>query len=177
MMEEATFKKDTTPYLIFECSKCKQFMYVKITQKGKKCLRCGRAHVVSKLVVLGEIVYGMTAAVEEVKRKQNDFSLTELGHDPELRAFTDFKVSGFTPQSEECEQTRSDREQEEDFSDQFTKMLREIKSTYKTFPNYVLEVMADNYMIPHSTLKSLINQFQKKGILIKSKDNSYKINL
>ena len=65
-MEEAAFKKDETPYLIYESSKCRQFMYVKTTQKGKKCLRCGRTHVVSKIIDSGEIVYGMSAAVAEV---------------------------------------------------------------------------------------------------------------
>lgn len=173
-MDEATFKKDETAYLIFECTKCRQFMYVKTTQKGKKCLRCGRNHTVSKILDSGEIVNGMTAAVEDVKEKQNDFGISELGHAPELRAFDDFKVAGFTPQDTQAETII---EQEEEYSHQFLRMLREISKTYTTFPRYVIEVMADNYMIPPSKLKELITQFHKKGILEKLDDNSYKINL
>jgi len=174
-MEEAAFKKDETPYLIFECSKCRQFMYVKTTQKGKKCLRCGRTHVVSKIIDSGEIVNGMTAAVEEVKKKQNEFGISELGHGPELRAFSDFKVAG--PPSQNKEQKEVDIDSEEEFSEQFTRLLKEIGSTYKTFPAYVIEVMADNYMIPHSQLKFLKKLFENKGILKKLRENSYKVTL
>ena len=56
-------------------------------------------------------------------------------------------------------------------------MLKEISSTYKKFPSYVIEVMADNYMIPTSQLKFLVKQFQIKGILVKLEDNSYIVNL
>lgn len=176
-MEESTFKKDENPYLIFECTKCKQYMYVKTTQKGKKCLRCGRTHTVSKILHSGEIVNGMTTAVEEVKRKQNDFGVSVLGHAPELRTFGDFKASRSSTQNKEFELIAINKEQEEEFSEQFTRMLKEISSSYKKFPGYVFEVMADNYMIPHSQLKFLKKQFQKKGILVKLDDKSYKINL
>ena len=166
-----------TPYLIFECSKCRQFMYVKTTQKGKKCLRCGRTHTVSKIIDSGEIVNGMTIAVETVKEKQNDFGISELGHAPELRAFDDFKIAGPSPLNNEFEPAEADKDQEEDFSNQFANMLNGISSTYKEFPDYVIEVMAENYMIPHSQLKFLMKQFQVKGILVKLKGNSFKINL
>ena len=56
-------------------------------------------------------------------------------------------------------------------------MFNGISSTYKEFPDYVIEVMAENYMIPHSQLKFLMKQFQVKGILVKLKGNSFKINL
>lgn len=176
-MEEVAFKKDETRYLIFECSKCRQFMYVKTTQKGKKCLRCGRTHIVSKIIDSGEIVNGMTTAVDEVKKKQNEFGISELGHAPELRAFSDFKVAGLSSQNKDVEQKEVDIASEEDFSEQFTIMLKEIASTYKSFPGYVIEVMADNYMIPHSQLKFLKKQFETKGILKKLSDNSYKVSL
>lgn len=177
-MEEATFKKDETPYLIFECTKCRQFMYVKTTQKGKKCLRCGRTHTVSKILDSGEVVNGMTTALETVKEKQNEFGIVELGHTPELRAFDDFKVAGPSPLNNEFNQVEIDKDQEEeDYSNQFKDMLKEISSTYKKFPDYVLEVMADNYMIPHSQLNFLTKQFQDKGILKRLADSNYTINL
>lgn len=176
-MEEATFRKDETPYLIFECTKCKQFMYVKTTQKGKKCLRCGRTHTVSRMLDSGEIVSGMTTAVEAVKEKQNEFGVSELGHGPELRSFGDFKVSRTESTPSQFDEIERDSNQEEDYSHQFKNMLEEISSTYKKFPSYVLEVMADNYMIPHSQLKFLKKQFQNKGILKKLEGNSYEVTL
>jgi len=176
-MEEATFKKDETPYLIFRCTKCKQYMYVKITQKGKKCLRCGKNHTVSKILKSGEIVKGMTTAVEEVKKKQNELGISEVGHMPEFRAFGDFKVSRTQPKTIQLEINDTDQKQEDDFSHQFKKMLKEISSTYKKFPDYVLEVMADNYGIPHSQVKLLKKLFQKEGILEQLDNKSYRINL
>ncbi|MHA2220106.1 MAG: DUF1922 domain-containing protein, partial [Candidatus Hodarchaeales archaeon] len=55
-MEDIQFKKDETPYLIFACYKCKQFLYAKTTQKTRKCLRCGRMHKIEKIIDSGEIV-------------------------------------------------------------------------------------------------------------------------
>ena len=174
-MEETTFKKDETPYLIFECSKCRQFMYVRTTQKGKKCLRCGCTHVVSRILDSGEIVNGMTAAVDEVKNRQNGFAVSELGHSPEFRAFTDFKVSLNRPDITHFKDDTSDPDQDDEYSDRFTRMLKEISLIYDEFPSYVIEVMADNYMIPHFQLKFLKKQFESKGILKKLSNDSYKV--
>ncbi len=92
-MEEAGFKKDETPYIIFPCSKCKQYMYVKTTQKTKRCLRCGRSHKVVSINDSGEIVEGITEAVNTVKQKQAEFAIKENGNIPEFRAIGDFKSS------------------------------------------------------------------------------------
>lgn len=173
-MEEATFKKDETPYLIFACRKCSQFMYVKTTQKGKKCLRCGRYHVVSSILDSGEIVKGMTTAVEKVKEKQNDFAISELRKTPEFRAMTDFRITGFSSQYQEAEQKKSEKKQK-DYSIQFTAMLKEISLIYEEFPDYVFDVMADNFKIPQAELRLLEKEFLKKGILKKLDDRSYTI--
>ncbi|MFX1279868.1 MAG: hypothetical protein ACFFA3_10660 [Promethearchaeota archaeon] len=175
-MEEATFKKDETPYLIFTCRKCSQYMYVKTTQKGKKCLRCGQNHIVSDILDSGKIVKGMTSAVEEVKKKQNEFAISELGNTPEFRAMTDFRITGFSSQFEEAEQNESEKKQE-DYSIQFTAMLKEISLTYDRFPDYVFDVMADKFKIPQVELRLLEKEFLKKGILKKIYDRSYTINL
>ena len=172
-MEDATWKKDETPYLIFECAKCRQYLYVKTTQKGKKCLRCGRNHTVSKILNSGEIVNGMTAAVETVKKQQDEFGKKELGHTPQFRAFGDFTVAikkskGITENNEESN---------EETTSQFKKMLKEIASTYKKFPLYIIEIMAENYGIPTSKLKRLTKSFQKKGILVQLDDYSYTVKI
>ncbi|MFX0167311.1 MAG: DUF1922 domain-containing protein [Candidatus Hodarchaeota archaeon] len=171
--EETTWKKDETPYLIFQCAKCKQYLYTKTTQKGKKCLRCGRNHTVSIILNSGEIVNGMSAAVEMVKKRQNELGKKELGHSPELRAFGDFTVA--VKKSED--RIRDGDGSSEDTIRQFEKMLKEIYSTYKKFPLYIIEIIADNYGIPASELEVLTRSFQKKGILIRLNDNSYTVKI
>jgi hypothetical protein len=171
-MEEAMWKKDETPYLIFECAKCKQYLYVKTTQKGKKCLRCGRNHTVLRIMNSGEIVYGMTAAVEMVKKRQDEYGKKKLGHTPEFRAFGDFTV--VVKKSNNI--AEKGEESSEETTRQFKKMLKEIYSAYKKFPYYIIEIMAENYGILASELKGLTKNFQKKGILKQLDDNSYTIN-
>ena len=78
-MSTEVWKRDKKPYLVFKCKKCHQYSYVKINQKTKKCLRCGRTHQVRLIIPTGEIVYGITAALELVKEKQSKFKkLSEL---------------------------------------------------------------------------------------------------
>jgi len=172
-MEDATWKKDETPYLIFECAKCKQYLYVKATQKGKKCLRCGRTHTVSTIINTGEFVNGITAAVEMVKKRQDEFGKKELGHTPEFRAFGDFTVAV----KKLKDIAVNGAESSEDTTRQFRKMLFEISAMYKKFPIYIIEVMADNYGIPASELKNLAKNFQKQGILIRLDDYSYTVKM
>ena len=172
-MEEGRWKKDATAYLIFECKKCKQYLYVITTQKRKKCLRCGRNHIVSNILISGEIVNGMTAAVEKVKIRQDEFGKKELGETPEFRAYGDFTVA--VKKSNDL--ILKDEESSKKISSQFKKMLREISSTYNKFPLYIIEVMAENYGIPSSELKHLTKRFQKKGILIQLDDYFYIIKL
>ncbi len=166
-MEEIAFKKDETPYLIFACRKCQQFSYVKTTQKTKKCLRCGRTHQVSSLNE-GEIVYGMTAAVDTVKKKQNELAV------PEFRSNSDFIVSTNTnsrPKSRVNALRNSD--QEFDYKGKFTEMIIELSKLYGKFPKYMLEIMAENYGIPRSELWVLINEFKKNKILLLIKEADY----
>jgi len=63
-------QKSPTEYIVFQCTKCSQYTYAKTSQKGKKCPRCGRNHVVAHLE--GEIVEGPTNAMKLVKQIQND---------------------------------------------------------------------------------------------------------
>ncbi|MFW9873345.1 MAG: DUF1922 domain-containing protein [Candidatus Thorarchaeota archaeon] len=170
-MEEATWKKDDTPYLIFQCVNCKQYQYVKTTQKGKKCLRCGRNHSISRILNNGEIVNGMTAAVEMVKKRQIEFGKKELGYSPEFRAFGDFTV---TVKNSEKRRVM-EKEDSEEMSVKFKRMLQEIYSTYKKFPLYIIEIMAEDYGISDAKLKYLTKRFQKKGILVQIDDYSYTV--
>ena len=169
-MEEVGWKKDEKPYLVFTCSKCKQYLYVKTTQKTKKCLRCGRNHKVALLLNSGEIVKGMTVAVKIVQKQQNELAIKELGSDPELRADDDFTVKSRPKKVFNVDNNNEDG----DFSSQFIELLHEISRSYSIFPYYVFEIMAENFGIPTYELNFLVQDFQKKGVL-QCEDDSYKI--
>lgn len=182
-MEDIAFKKDETPYLVFTCKKCRQYSYVKTTQKTKKCLRCGRTHQVKDILSLGEIVYGMTAAVNTVKLKQSELAT------PEFRSEGDFVVAANksptrTPVKKNKKKVLSDKvndnnknDNNSDFKERFCEVLLELSRLYGKFPKYMLEIMAENYGIPAFELKLLIRSFKKRGILavLKNEDFYYQV--
>jgi len=169
-MEDGEWERDEKPYLIFTCSKCKQYSYVKTTQKTKKCLRCGRQHKVASIINSGEIVKGMTKAVETVKLRQNELTIKKIGTNPGFRAVDDFSVA--SKQQETL--IIDDNIDNNDLTTKFQKMLKEISKSYSEFPFYVLEIMAENFDIPLLELKILVRSYQKKGILIRQ-NGSYSI--
>ena len=177
-MEEITFKKDESPYLIFTCKKCRQYSYVKTTQKTKKCLRCGRTHQVKDILSLGELVYGMSAAVDAVKQKQTELTI------PEFRSEGDFVVAtNKTPTRTRVKKSKSktlsdsdkdnDNNKSLDFEERFIEVLLELSMLYGKFPKYILEIMADNYAIPALELKLLVKSFKKLGVLTVLKNENY----
>ncbi len=173
-MEDIAWEKDQTPYYVFPCSKCRQYMYVKTTQKTKKCLRCGRAHKVEHIQDSSELVNGISTAVEVVKARQNELAIQTLGDIPDLRAAHDFKVarSHSTPKEE-----KDIERGENGFLEKYKKILLKISSLYHKFPLYVIEVMADNFGIPSSEIKILTRSLLKEGIIIKINSNSYRLNV
>jgi len=175
-MEDTTFKKDEKPYLVFTCSKCSQYSYVKTIQKTKKCLRCGRTHQVKNLLGSGKVVYGMTAAVNTVKQKQ-----TELAT-PEFRSEGDFVVATNkfltrTPVKKSKIKVPSNKDSDKninlDFKKQFIEILLELSKLYGKFPKYMLEIMAENYGILAVELKRLIRSFRKQGVLTVLKNENF----
>ena len=171
-MEEVGWKRDETPYIVFGCKKCNQFMYVKETQKRKKCLRCGRSHKVSDIKNSGEIVNGMTNAVKTVKEKQNDLALKELGTLPEFKSLNDFRI---TKNMKSISKTIDNCIVENDYLYKFKKMLIELSEMYNEFPFYIIEMMAEDYGIPESEVKLMTTMFVKQGILVRLNNISYKI--
>ena len=180
-MEEITFKKDETPYLVFACRKCQQFAYVKTTQKNKKCLRCGRTHQVSSLTE-GERVFGMTAAVDAVKIKQSEFAI------PEFRSGGDYVISSYSRNKQSLPIAKSNvltqekcskDEKEVDYNNKFERLLNNLSRRHKTFPKYMIEIMSEDYGIPFEEVKGLINSFRKSNILqlVKEKEFYYELNL
>lgn len=161
-MEDIAFKKDETPYLIFACKKCGGFSYVKTVQKTKKCLRCGRKHEVQDIFKKGELVSGMTEAVNTVKRKQNELAT------PEFRSGGDFVVATHSvARPKSMKNALESKDQEIDYTPKFNEMLFELSRLYKKFPRYMLDIMAEDYKIPPIELVSLIRSAKKSGMLIK----------
>lgn len=172
-MDESTFEKDKTPYLVFACKKCQQFSYVKTSQKTKKCLRCGRPHQVESVLDEGEIVYGMTLAVNTVKRKQNELAV------PEFRSQNDFIIN--TKKIYNNNNTLSiikrKNGNEPDNTLKFEALLRELSKLYGKFPRYMIEIMAENSGISSQDLLILMKEFKNKGFLtiLKDEDFYYKV--
>ena len=173
-MEDSVWKKDENPYLVFSCSKCHQFTYVKPTRKSKKCVRCGRSHDVSKILEKGVIVYGVSTAVKLVKSKQNELAIKELGTHPDFRAFNDFNI---TKPLDKKEKNIDEENIENEYYSRFKEMLFDISKNYKRFPLYIIEMMADNYYIPESEVKLLTRSFQKQGILKLVKGHLFQVKL
>ncbi|NVM43834.1 MAG: DUF1922 domain-containing protein [Candidatus Lokiarchaeota archaeon] len=168
-MEETAFKKDKTPYLVFACKKCQQFLYVKTTQKTKKCLRCGRSHQVKTVLNKGEIVRGMTLAVNTVKRKQNELAV------PEFRSQNDFIIDTKSVQNNSLtfSYSKEDKIDEPDNRFKFKTLLLKLSKLYSKFPAYLIEIMAEDSGIPSQEIPRLIKKFKKKGFLIPLKDEEF----
>ncbi len=157
---------------MFPCAKCKQYTYVKNTQKTKKCIRCGYSHTVSKIVESGEIVRGISNAVETVKIRQNEFALKELGTYPQFRALNDIKIDKMI----KLQQNMPDEKSEDENYTKFKKLLIELSDLYREFPYYIIEIMAEKYEIPNSEVKLLTRNFLNQGILIQLEDSLFKLN-
>lgn len=168
-MEDNRFKKDSTPYYVFACMKCKNFSYVKTTQKGKKCLRCGRTHQVKNIIGISEEIYGVTAAKNKVIELQHELGLKELGSEPQLRADNDFLIT--LPDSKK---TLSNNEiKDKKNSSIFQNLLHALHDKYKQFPLYMIKLSAIDYEIPQKKLQLLIKEYFNNGFLKKAKNGLY----
>jgi DNA-binding IscR family transcriptional regulator len=52
-----------------------------------------------------------------------------------------------------------------DYSNKFLEALNYLKSTYKKFPKFMIEIIAEENGIPNNEVKKLINTYTKNGIL------------
>lgn len=158
---------------MFSCSKCKHYSYVRISQKGKKCLRCGRAHVVVNLDKISEVVNGVTAARDRVIQLQNELATQELGGEPALRAASDFylPISGFKTLSP-ISRLGADREERGLFI-AFKSVLEKLHQHYKKYPPYLIELLALDRGISKEESKLLMAEFLNKGLLKKTRDGLF----
>jgi len=155
MMEQKRWEKDKTPYVVFICTKCQQYSYMKTTQKTKKCLRCGRIYQVKKVLDKGEIVYGITEAVNKMKHQQNSLGDAQFSTENEFILY-----SGPEALSDKLTSKKN-----KDYTVLFQTLLNSLASTYKKFPAYMIEILAQDYGIPPLELKLLIRRFIKNGVL------------
>lgn len=173
-MNEKNWTRDKSPYLVFECNKCHQFSYVKLTQKTKKCLRCGRVHKVNSIKSGGETILGISKALEVVKKRQG-----ELKGEPDFEVDTSFKIQtqpevelNSKEQQDQIKQHKkslNSAENGEDYSHQFKQSLYELGKMYPSFPKYLIELMAENYSIPTSKVAGLIQRMIREEFLLYSK--------
>ena len=174
-MEINRLKKDENPYIIFTCFKCHQYLYVKTSQKTKKCLRCGHNHKVKSLINLGEIQIGLTNAIEAVKKKQNELAIKELKREPDLRTINDFCLTKASEPIVKSSKKLKKSENEIEYSEKFRSLLVKLSKMYEKFPSYMISMLFDEYKIPISELKILTNKFRRQGFLIALKNDYYKI--
>jgi hypothetical protein len=171
-------KKDKKPYIIFKCPNCEQYMYVKPSQKSKKCLRCEKTYSVEKIKIhfKVEIVKGMSNAVERVKDLQNQFAIKNLKEKPKLKSQNTF----FTPTNINSTHIRNKKTietmQKNTLERQFTELLEVLSEQFNEFPKYMIELMAKEYDIEQKDLEILIRTFLKNGKLEMINNKYFKIN-
>lgn len=177
-METPRWKKDTSPYMVFTCSKCGEYSYVKTTQKTKKCLRCNRTHQV-KNITWGVLVKGMTAAVETVKKKQTKLAIKEIGEHPDFHTSTDFSVSSTIVENIHDSNKNGNQKalegEDYDNTERFKEGLEELSKSYKQIPIYLLKMMTEEKLIPSGEGDLLIRKFVHEGMLIPLKNKYFKI--
>ena len=168
-VEKTAFEKDETPYLIFACKKCQQYSYVKTSQKTKKCLRCGRSHQAKDIMIEGEIVYGMTFAVDTVKKKQNELII------PEFRSQNDFVIETkrFPNHTESLSYSKGKKTDDLSCETKFKSLLCKLSKLYGKFPAYMIEIIAEDAGISQQETQLLIEKFKKKGFLNLLKDEEF----
>jgi hypothetical protein len=164
-MDETGFVKDESEYVVFSCTKCHQYSYVKITQKTKKCLRCGRSYQVKALLNSSTIIVkGMSAAVITVKNLQN-----QLGT-PSFRTGQEFVITSNNTSTSPTFTSNSNLPPHEA---KFLSLLADLSSRHKQFPLYLIELMAPDYDIPKELIATLTTQCLKSKILLKRENNQY----
>ena len=173
-MEEVRWKKDETSYLLFSCEKCGRWLYVKTTQKNKKCLSCRKTHNVNSIKNRSEVVKGITSAARRVKDLQHELAQKEGEGLPDLRSEDDF--STITTKSSQLSSNKISSKRcnkNIDLSRQFYKALLDVK--FQSFPFYIIEMIAEELEIQKSDLIMLMRGYIKAKILIPLPNQYFKI--
>jgi DNA-binding IscR family transcriptional regulator len=65
-----------------------------------------------------------------------------------------------------------------DYSERFLEVLNSLQKSYKKFPKFMIEIIAENHDIPPAEVKKLFNTFRRNGMLkiLKNKGFYYQLN-
>ena len=65
-----------------------------------------------------------------------------------------------------------------DYSERFMEALHSLQKSYKKFPKFMIEIIAESYGIPTAEVKKLFNTFRRNGILkiLKNEGFYYQLN-
>ena len=150
-----------TNYIIFACSKCNQYTYAKSDQKGKKCPRCGRGHVITE--VNGEIVESLVEASNLVRKLQSNFA----GQKPRLES----KSFGFSvlnqKKSEEVVVNKKKSIEEGISYKEYLICIKNLKAIYTEMPAHIYSM----FLQKKGLSEAEINQFS--SVAIKENKLSY----
>ena len=160
-MEEEKWSKDTKLYLVFKCSSCDQYSYVRPTQKTKKCLRCGRVHQVKNLGQSAIKVKGISEALKEVQARQ-----IILGK-ANFRAERAFALT--------VDNNKNKNDIEKDNLSKFKEMLKRLSDLYDEFPLFMIELMVEDTNIPKEEIDFLMNTLKHENFLTEIKNSYFKV--
>lgn len=160
-------KKDKTPYIVFACKKCNQYIYAKSSQKNKKCSRCGHAHRMSEMISSGTIVNGISNALCVIKNKQDELALKVQGSPPKLRPFDKRQIDLVSGQDALGSEKNS--------TSNFTKDLMAFFKIHEEIPKYAIELLAEQHKMSRPETNRLIRNFVEKGVLTPQGYDYYKI--
>ncbi|MFX1464792.1 MAG: hypothetical protein ACFFBF_17375 [Promethearchaeota archaeon] len=67
---------------------------------------------------------------------------------------------------------------EKNYSEKFMETLLFLQKSYKKFPKFMIEIIAENHGIPPQEVKKLINIFRRNGVLkiLKNQGFNYQLN-
>ncbi|MBD3353313.1 MAG: hypothetical protein GF364_17665 [Candidatus Lokiarchaeota archaeon] len=159
-------------YIVFLCSKCHQYTYAKVDQKGKKCPRCRRFHKVTD--VKGTVVEGCTKAMRLVKKKQNekfhsktkDFKSTT----PEITFKQKQQIFRVQSNSYKPIITKKNAQNEEEINQFINRILyfQRNEHIHKNdgFPHYIFDMISTELGMSKNVEKRLVKTLRDRGILI-----------
>lgn len=149
-------------------------MYVKKAQKNAKCLRCGRSHKVENIRNPEMVVKGIIEATRQVQKKQHELALKDPEFNLNLSSENSFTVArNLKDDHEKNSLYLKELDNKNDYSEKFKTLLKKLSTMYKKFPKFMIEIMAEDYEIPMAEINILINEFEKKGVLIPLRNNYF----
>ncbi|MHA1725439.1 MAG: DUF1922 domain-containing protein [Promethearchaeota archaeon] len=176
-MDHKYMKKDLSPYIIFKCPSCHNFLYFKQGKKSKTCTRCNRRFGLKPILANKiMIVKGMTAAVNKVKELQNRQALKELGEAPKLHANNQYQLKRSSSLFiENKKKVRDDGDQEslETLTNQIKLELWKMFKMHGKLPVYVINMIFQHHDISNRERNKIMSKLILEKILLPQKNNYF----